>query len=96
MPLLNSVYGFISSASLAPAIAARASAYVRSNVATSSAVLAGGGVPGIGLPPGAVSSSSWLTVSVPLVPRPGRSESLLARIIRGGLDSGTRGAWRVA
>ena len=66
VPLLNSVHGFISSASLAPAIAARASAHVLSNVATSSAVLAGVGGGSIGLPPGDMSaSSSCATVRVP-------------------------------
>ena len=96
VPLLSSVHGFISSASLAPARAARASADVLSNVATRSAVLAGGGVCSIGLPPGAVSSSSR---SMVIVPQDGRlaicpANTLIDRDFGCGfqsnLSSGTR------
>ena len=65
VPLRSSVHGFTRSASLAPARAARASADVLSNVATRSAVLAGGGACATCSPPGAVSRSSWRMISVP-------------------------------
>ena len=62
VPSFSNDHGFSRSASLAPAIAARASAACRSKVATSSAVSAGVGGGAIGLPPGAMSSSSRLMV----------------------------------
>ena len=75
LPLVSRDHGFSRSASLARAIAARASAAFLSSAVTSPAVSAGGGGGSIGLPPGAMSSSSLLTVSVPQVGRFARCDA---------------------